>query len=98
MRKIWGFFDEQEGEALKTQNTSIQNFIKYVEGKNLLIYGLGSDYKIFTDNYFFPSISKHICQYIDNGKAGQEIVGGSQTYIVKSADYLKTISQGIILI
>jgi hypothetical protein len=85
-------------EALKTQNTSIQNFIKYVEGKNLIIYGLGKDYEIFADNYLFPSISKHICAYIDNGKAGQEMVSGEQTYIVKSADYLKTISQGIILI
>jgi hypothetical protein len=83
---------------MKTLNTTIDNFINHIEDKKLIIYGLGKDYFEFSESYYFDYISKYIFQYIDNGKAGQEITNDNQTYIVKSVDFLKTISNGIVLI
>jgi hypothetical protein len=83
---------------MKTLNATMNDFIGRIEGKKLYIYGIGKDYLDLTCSYFYPAISRNITEFIDNGKAGSEIVSGDRKYTVKNLEYLKNISEGIILI
>jgi hypothetical protein len=83
---------------MKTLNATMNDFIERIEGKKLYIYGIGKDYFDLTCSYFYPAISRNITEFIDNGKVGSEIVSGDRQYDVKSLEYLKTISDGVILI
>lgn len=83
---------------MRTANASIENFIRYINAKDVYIYGIGDIYQKFSGKEVYKAIHKRVVGYIDNGKAGQEIEIFGQKHRVHGLDCLRTVSGGVILL
>lgn len=83
---------------MKTYNMSIDKFIKYIQNKEIYIYGIGDFYKRLTQRSIYKDIHKNVAGYIDNGRKGGKInvLGGH--YEVHGIELLKSIRKGIVLL
>lgn len=83
---------------MKTRNAPMEEFILYINRKKVYLYGLGEVFQSFIKRDIYRAIHQSVAGYIDNGKAGQEICICGETCIVNSAESLRKIRTGIILI
>lgn len=83
---------------MKTYNTDMDKFIKYIADKDVYIYGIGDIFRQFIKKEVYREIHKSVAGYIDNGKTGQEIEVSDQKYIVQGIEYLKSVKHAIVLV
>lgn len=83
---------------MKTQNASIENFIRYIANKKVYIYGLGEVYRQLVARDIYHHIHKSVAGYIDNGKAGQEITVFDETSRIHGVEYLHTVDRAVVLL
>lgn len=83
---------------MKTVNTSMYRFIRYIDDKNVYIYGVGDTYQSLMKREPYKLIHHRVAGYIDNGKAGQEIHVFGKSHPVYKQDFLKTVGQGVVLL
>ena len=83
---------------MKTQNTSIDKFLEYIEDKNIYIYGIGDYYRRLAGKVIYPNIHKSVAGYIDNGRKGENITVLGQEYHIYGVEFLKSVSRGIVLL
>lgn len=83
---------------MKTQNTSVDEFIEYIENKEIYIYGVGDFYQRLTGKVIYPYIHKSVVGYIDNGRTGEKITVLTQEYEIHGVGFLKDIQKGIVLL
>lgn len=80
------------------RNLPVEEFVNYIQGKMVYIYGVGDFYVRLTRKVIYRKIHNNIVGYIDNGKAGTDITVFGQEYAVHSLEYMKTVPSGIVLI
>lgn len=83
---------------MKIKNMAIEQFISYIEDKELYIYGLGSTYQQFSKKEVFHKIEGKIVAVVDKGRIGQHITINSSDMKVNGIDYIAKLQQGVILI
>ncbi len=83
---------------MKIVNTSMESFLQYIEDKAVYIYGLGDVFQHFYKKKIYKKLLRSIRGYIDNGKAGEEIVIYGEKHLIKDTAYLKEVGGGIILL
>ena len=83
---------------MKTQNASIENFIRHIADKKVYIYGLGEVYRQFAARDVYRLIHKSVAGYIDNGKAGQEIMVFDTPCPVHSVECLRAVDGAVVLL
>lgn len=83
---------------MKIQNAPIEDFIRYIADKNVYIYGLGDVYQQFVKRDVYSRIHPSVAGYIDNGKAGQEIMVSGCAYTIYGVNYLRTVDCAVVLL
>lgn len=83
---------------MKTFNADIDEFVQYISGKDLYIYGVGKVFHRLVGQDVYRDIHKNVKGYIDNGKAGTKIQVLGQDCKVQAVSILKTVEKGIVLL
>lgn len=83
---------------MKTKNISVDQFVNYIEDKDIYIFGIGDFYQRLSRKVIYPDIHKKVAGYIDNGRKGETITVFGQEYNVYGVEFLKSVQRGVILL
>ncbi|MCM1123838.1 MAG: hypothetical protein NC416_14740 [Eubacterium sp.] len=83
---------------MRIHNASIEKFIQHIQDKQVYIYGLGEVYRQLAARDTYRLIHPSVVGYLDNGKAGQEIMVSGRHCPVHGVEYLRTVESAVVLL